>query len=260
MLPTSDLLLLNKRGLVPGPQESDQDFWRRAESAKTTYDEWRETHPLTSPLFDFSLDWVEIFYSKKRLPFWQGALTWLEKIPRIQLHPQFKKGSLLKIYSRQEVLAHEAVHAARAQFFEPRFEEHFAYLTGRKGFRRILGPLLRSDREGRLFLALLALSTAGAMFGVAWLSLLPCAALSFGVMRLARAHSTFRRCEQNLVPFVREKQMVLALMLRLADKEIATIAKSSSEEVARFISQHKNSSLRWKMLSAAYLKEVMNDE
>jgi hypothetical protein len=246
-----ELLLLNKRGIIPGPEETDEAFWKRAEMSSKTYAAWQETHNKTSELFDFCLDWVEIFYSRKSLPFWQGALTWLDEIPKIQLHPRFKKGALLKIYRREEVLAHEAVHAARSQFFESKFEEHLAYLTAKNGRHRFFGPFFRTSRESTLFLALLALSTIAGFFGFTLFSLLSCLALSIGLARLALSHRIFNRCKRKL-SLLKNPRAALSIMLRLTDAEIATFAKSSLDEIRDFISREKNRSLRWKMLSAAY--------
>lgn len=245
------LLLLNRRGIIPGPEEADEAFWKRAEMSTKTYEAWQETHAKTSELFDFCLDWVEIFYSKKSLPFWQGALTWLDEIPKIQLHPQFKKGSLFRIYTRHEVLSHEAVHAARSQFSESRFEEHFAYLTAKSPRHRFFGPLFRTSKESSLFLALLALSMAAGAFGFTLISLFSCLVLSIGLARLALSHRTFNRCKRKL-SLLKNPRSALFIMLRLTDAEIATFARGSLDEIRAFISREKEHSLRWKMLSLAY--------
>ncbi|MFI5334410.1 MAG: hypothetical protein ACHQT8_04485 [Chlamydiales bacterium] len=246
-----ELLALNRRGLIPGPQESDKEFWERVELSAKTYDAWQETHAKTAQLFDFSLDWVEIFYSKKHLPFWQGALTWLETLPRIQLHPRFQEGSLLKIYKRKDVLAHEAVHAARAQFYEPRFEEHFAYLTSEKALERYCGSFFRTSGESTLFLALLSLSMIAIISGFPAVALFAIAFMGIGLARLGFAHRAFNLCKKNLALIVREP---LALMLRLTDKEIALFARSSPSEILAFA--EAQSSLRWQMIAGAYFNRL----
>ncbi|MFI5333812.1 MAG: hypothetical protein ACHQT8_01435 [Chlamydiales bacterium] len=251
-----ELLTLNRRGLIPGPQESDKEFWERLLVSTKTYSEWQETYEKTETLFDVSVDWVEIFYSKKSLPLWQGALTWLDTIPRIQLHPQLKKGSLFNLYSREEVLSHEAVHAARSQFNEPRFEEHFAYRTSKSAWRRCFGPLFRRSEESTLFLALLSVSTIATICGFPLVGLFSCAVLGLGFARLALAHRTFDRCRKNLALLVREPEMALPLMVRLTDREISHFAVASRDEIQQFID--RQNSLRWQMISAAYLPFIVH--
>lgn len=247
------LLLLNKRGIIPGPQEMEEAFWKRADAlVEKNAEAWQETHPKTSQLFDFSLDWVEVFYSKKSLPAWQGAITWIDEIPKIQLHPQLKKGSLLKIYSREEVLSHEAVHAARSQFSEPRFEEHFAYLTTKSPWRRFLGPFFRTSAESTLFLLLLLFCTLAPLFGFPQLFILSIGAVAFGLIRLTLSQYIFKQCQKKLSALVKDPATALSVMLRLTDKEIDSFAKSSPDKISAYIAHEKKHCLRWKVLSAAY--------
>ena len=172
-LSDSELLSLHRRGLIPGPNEVEALFLERIDSieafsAAPPIDEkqalpmqdWKEANQLTDQLFDFKPDWMVAFYSDRHLPFWQGAATWIYetpvRVPLLQLRKKFCKGSYLKMYTRSEVLAHEAAHAARMGFDEKKFEEILAYSTSKRSWRKWLGPLFRSSWESYVFVVLLA--------------------------------------------------------------------------------------------------------
>lgn len=223
-------------------------------------DDWKGAHARTLALFDFAADWVKAFYSKKQLPFWQGAVTWLGYPPLIQLHPNFKKGSYLKLYQRDEVLAHEAVHAMRLPLASKRFEEHFAYQTSKSAWRRWLGPLFHTSKESSLFLLLLLCSVlasylliwAPALTLLKLLIALPWLALAYGLIRLSLEHRTLRTCEKNLRDVIRNPQKARALMVRLTDQEIATFAALSSAHILAYALLEQERSLRWRQLFLAY--------
>ncbi|MBI3900520.1 MAG: hypothetical protein HY324_00050, partial [Chlamydiia bacterium] len=149
-----ELLQLNQEGLIPGPQETEESFRKRVALIKakaaenqlpSAHLEWTFLH--LKELFDFSPRYLPIFYSNASLPFWQGGCCWVEDgIVALQLKKGFAKGSYLGI-SRDELIAHEAVHAARGAFSEPYFEETFAYLTSEKKWRRVLGPVIQRPWE-----------------------------------------------------------------------------------------------------------------
>src|SRR5579872_7343025 len=123
-----ELLEFNRTGFIPGPDETEEKYLKRIESTKAAYLklgvaaipsshwEWVEKKILDG--FDFVPRSLPAFYSNRSLAPWQGAAAWVERdqILAIQLREAFKKGSFLKIYSRSEILAHEAVHAARSAF------------------------------------------------------------------------------------------------------------------------------------------------
>ena len=125
------------RGLIPGPDESEEAFLFRVEQAKPL------AHPEWSDLaLPFKIDWVPITYSNHKIAWWEGAATWIsgEDLPAVQLRKSFERGFFLG-YKRSEVLSHEAVHAARMRFEEPLFEEVLAYSTASQAWKRFLGPL-----------------------------------------------------------------------------------------------------------------------
>ena len=189
-----ELLAYAKRGLIPGPHEDEMAFLERASKAvPLNLPEWKEVSSFTENLYGFAVDWVPCTYSNHKLPFWEGAATWIseDKLPSIQLRRSFKKGKYFG-YQRTEVLSPEAIHAARCMFEEPHFEEILAFRTSSSPLRRFLGPLFRKPWESLLFILFFP-------FGL------------FLLMRLLRAQWIFSS---------RQGQIPLPILICLTDEEI----------------------------------------
>jgi hypothetical protein len=200
-----ELLRLFRRGLIPGPKESEEAFLTRvANSPQLLHSEWQEVSVKTLPVFGCAIDWMPITYSNRRLAWWEGAATWISDTPFIQLKNRFQKGKYLG-YDRTEILVHEAIHAARIKFNEPQFEEMLAYSLSKKSWKRFLGPLFSYSWQP--FLLLLAIFA-----GYFWISI-PLLVLGFSMVGLGWKHYLFRRQGQRL-PF--------SVILCLTDKEIRT--------------------------------------
>lgn len=211
-----ELLACFVRGLIPGPTESEDDFLHRVQAATSlSQPEWEEVAEITLPLFGFAVDWVSLRYCSHRLAWWEGAATWIgeEGLPSIQLRPAFEKGSYLG-YRRSDVLAHEALHAARMRFDEPIFEEMLAYATSTQRWKRFLGPAFRRGWEP---LVLLLALCAGIY--QPWVPLL---FFSAGFAAFFRRHIQFQKCLSKLS---------LPIVLCLTDDEIIRCAKGSIKEM-----------------------------
>ena len=248
-----ELLDLNERGFFPGPDESEEDFLRRVEWVKqaagalgeraipSSHWVWARLH--LRELFGFAPECLPAYYSNRSLAPWQGAASWIEggKISAVQLRENLKRGSYLGIYRREEILGHEAVHAARSAFEADRWEEFFAYMTSESRWRRVLGPIVRSPWEVWPFLAFCLIgSWLPAMFlgAAAWAGI--------GFWRLARGHWILRRASEEIKRDARNVSHVRAILVRLADWEIERLAKGL--EIG-------NESLRWRLLRLAYWKK-----
>lgn len=269
MLQDNELRAYSKRGLLPGPEETEERFLERValvQKVETppnplTDEEWKEAQKITEKLFDFSVDWVKAFYNDKGLPFWEGAATWIEKAPLIQLKSTFRKKRRFSLYRKEEILAHESVHAARMAYRSPRFEEHFAFLTSKSSFRRLFGPLFRYPWESALLLLLLVVSLGAQAASFFWpetfwlntLVLLPWAALTFGLLRLTLSNYTLLRCKQNLRAFAQD---TLPILVRLTDQEIALFANSSKQKIHEYVEREKAKTLRWRMLAMIYFDSL----
>jgi hypothetical protein len=245
---------LNREGFIPGPLETESSFLKRVEQMKKRFQEekdlsradfeWVRCH--IQELFDFKPHFFPLIYSNDSLPFWQGGATWIEEgnVITVQLRKGFQKGSYLG-YSRDELVSHEWVHAARAAFNEDRFEEFFAYLASEKWWRRAVGPIIRRPWEAWPFLIGLSLglfSPWGILASTLW--------MIGGLIRLIRGHRTLRKASNALMSLVQDKKIARAILFRLTDQEISLFAKGID-----VISYGRNQKeLRWQVILLAYFK------
>lgn len=244
-----ELLLLNRKGFIPGPKEAEEAFFQRVEAVKKAFShldcplpsshwDWVRLH--LNKIFDFAPECLPAFYSNRSLAPWQGAASWIEEggAVSIQLREQFRKGSYLGIYQREEILAHEAVHAARAAFREGKYEEFFAYMTSETRWRRVLGPLVTRPWEVWPFLGF-------SLFGPFWEGAFLAAALWLGIgfWRLSVRHRKLGKAANRLWEKTRNKEIVRAVLFRLTDEEIENLAKGKE------VGDH---SLRWRAIRLAY--------
>ncbi len=255
----SKLFQLNKRGIFFGPGESESSFFQRAEAEQNCR---IEPPALIESIFDSIPDWIETIEQSKGLFPWEGAATWIEEKPGgcRSCQIQFKNTRLSRLYPKEEVLAHEMVHAMRLMFDESRFEEILAYRTSKNKFRRYFGPLFSSSKESKGFFVGTVISwviySAEIVFDIQFFEesilLLPLLLIGFGMMRLIRSQRVFASALLNLKKTTSSKLKPLSVLLRLTDKEIELFAKSSPQEICAFASDQKEKSLRWKQIYLAY--------
>ena len=175
---------------------------------------------------------------------WQGAVCWIEEgLPVLQLREGFQKGHYLGLYRREEVLAHEAVHAARAAFEEPENEEFFAFAVSAVRWRRVLGPIVRRPWEVWL---LMGGGLAGALWdGFTWIG---AGILGVGFWRLIRQHRRLKKAAATAMKRLGDKKKVRAVLFRLTDQEIRKMARGEWVE--------GDDTLRWRLIRKAYIKET----
>ncbi len=236
-----ELLTLNAKGFIPGPGETEASFLARIE--KTTVPSetiprahWEWTRHHVNALFGFEPESLIAFYSNKGLAPWQGAACWIDEwgTAQLQLREGFKKGRYLGLYSREEVLSHESIHAARAAFDEPENEEFFAYGSSEKRWRQVLGPIVKRPWEVWIFCGTCILSLfweGGMMASLLWI----CA----GLGRLARQHWRRARATSALKNGCEDKK-IRAILFRLTDLEIRQLAKGKQLQ--------GDDSLRWRLI------------
>ena len=252
-----DLSVLNQRGIFPWPGESRDRFFIRANSYQSILKS--PAFNLTQELFDAVPDWIELRLESKGLLPWEGAATWIEeecgeRAAMIQVKPSLPAS----LYSQEEVLAHELVHAMRLGFKENRFEEILAYRSSKKAFRRYLGPLFSNPTEvkGFLFLILLTWLIYWAEWifdielGGPFLLWTPLFALGLGCLRLMRAQNIFSSALKNLEKALKHPEKSLAVALRLRDQEIVRFSRCSPQEIVAFAK--KATDLRWEQISISY--------
>jgi hypothetical protein len=287
MINDDQLLDLNSRGFVPGPDETAKEFLDRANYGLKLYENWPQVIPYenvilttgqlslvsfakTKPLFDISPDWIPVFFSNYKLMPWQGGAAWIfqenENLPIsafFQMNSHFRnKQHYLWIYDRDELIAHEMSHVGRMMFEEPKFEELIAYRTSNSSFRRFFGSIIQSSTESTYFLMFVfmiffldlyfvAFDYDEAFIKIQWLKILPLSLLIFGFFRLKKRHAVFSKALKNLHSLTNNQKYADAIIYRLQDKEIELFAKSSTDEIRAYINDQK--SLRWRLISLAYL-------
>lgn len=270
MLSDENLLFLNKQGLFPGPGETADLFERRLSLYKEFsldpagfFRKRVETPPfpldtyktVTLNISQYGIEQSSflVFYSNKGLSLLEGGLTTIVEIdgidlPLIQINQNFlKKERLWGIYSKQDVIEHETLHAMRASFEETRFEEFFPYKLSKHPLRRILGPIICKKEEGHLFLALVFAGTVFSLLSFLWASILAFLAsfvlLALGVVRLSASANVLKKAEKHLKEL---KIDPLPFLFRLTDAEIEKIAQISGKELLKYIEEQK--SYRWSLL------------
>lgn len=251
-----DLFALDKIGFIPGPKESEEGFLARVAKTKEQYEtgewipapHWDWVRTYLDELFHVKPLYICAFYSNKRLAPWQGAASWIEnkKLSCIQLRKALKKGSYLG-YRREEILAHEAVHAARSGFEESGAEEFFAYMTSEKKWSRVLGPMIRRPWEAWPFLLC-------AVAGILWAPFYLGGALwaGIGFFRLAKQHLRLRRAADQIFKKTQDARTARAILFRLTDHEIAQFA--NKVPIDRFA--EKQTCLRWRIIQNYLRGEV----
>lgn len=190
-----ELLSFFQRGLIPGPAESEAAFMERVKArVSLSLPEWEEIALPLQEQWGFCIDWVPIFYCPKKLLPWEGAVFSTENKGAPQIFLRKKS---------QEILMHEAIHAAREAFDEPVFEELLAYTTSPTLWKHYAGPLFQHMWEFPLF--------ALAVFFMPFFPWIASAVVVFFLGRLLYRQTLFHRMKKNVS---------LSVLLCLTDREI----------------------------------------
>lgn len=283
------LLAYNKEGLIPGPNESEEDFLVRTEACldlksllsqeenllpfkvELSQKPLEEASALTIPLFGIYPTWLPLFFSNYKLTPWHGGCAWIFQLkddgPRLsflQLRKSFATHKrFLKIYKRDELIAHEVAHVGRMMFDENSFEELIAYRSSSSSWSRWLGPLVQSAYEAAFFimliLALLFLDLYLLMtenyetyFSMMALKLIPAGLLLLAIARLCRRQHTFKKALANLQQALGSLETANHVIYRLTDEEIKLFSTMFSETILHYTKEQKTKSLRWRLIDLAY--------
>lgn len=284
----AQLIEFNRQGLIPGPDENEEAFLKRAHYCLNLKSEIAEKLELpfsdrdhapeevlqpalekTRKEYDLAPTWIPLFFSNHHLLPWHGGCAWIfqanEESPTaafLQLRRAFLNSEkYLGIYSRKELIAHELCHVGRMCFEEPRFEEIIAYRTSPSGLRRWLGAIAQSSWETMAFVLLLCLILAVDLYALAydipleslaWLKLLPIGLLGAGFFRLIKRQQQFDHCLANLQKFFKDPRKASAVIYRLTDREIISFSQQGIECFEDVINEKKGTSLRWRCIEKAY--------
>jgi hypothetical protein len=274
---SSSSLEWNRKGFFALPEDTSESYEARARLCL----EQVGGEPYSIPKYDLEPFWVPVEYSNDGLRLWEAACTWYGETddipPAIQLAKRFQSSSTyLGIYKKEEVLAHEYVHACRANLGSSSFEEIFSYLLSldyakgffskaMRGFRVALGPLFERTWEPFILIflvfSLFVLIVGDAIedsYNAALLRLcfVPVALLAgmgtlFLGARLILRWWQWWRCKWRLDAFLGASS--LPLMVRLIDEEIIQFSKLCPEEIGEWIGA-QGANFRWQLLLSAYKK------
>ena len=249
-----ELLSLNANGIIPGPLDNEESLRQRATFLKTraleqnalSQEDWEGAHERVYALFDCKPIHLPAFYSNRSLTPWQAAASWIEngQLIAIQLRKSLQNKPYFG-YQKEEILAHEAIHAARSGFSEPLFEEFFAYCACKNKWRKTFGPFFRKPWEAWPLLFFLVAGIFSPLFYIGALSY-----LTGGLIRLYQIHHRFKRASSHLQKWAKDSTKVLPLLFRLTDAEITKFA--SGEDLKSYASKQK--CLRWRLIQLVYIK------
>lgn len=285
------LLDYNRQGLIPGPDESEEDFLKRAGYCLNLKyqisNDLKPELPLaaqdlgdpaiirpafvkTLALFDIAPEWIPLFFSNYKLSPWHGGCAWIFQVTEhsplgafFQLRQAFRtKTQYLMFYDRNELIAHEVSHVGRMRFEEPRFEEVLSYRTSNSPFTRWCGPIIQSSWESMLFvislflilvidISLASFQQEQALEIAMWAKAMPAGLILLGLFRLYRKHSEFNSCLERLKTVCGTEQKANAAIYRLQDSEIIAFGKMMPEEIVEY-ARGKND-LRWRLITLAYM-------
>lgn len=245
--------MFDRLGFLPRDGETKEEYQNRFTSRELLFSK-ENYHRLavllkekrTEELYGFSPEAIWGFFSKKKLPIWYGAMTWVmeDDTPIIQ----FRKKKLFG-YSLEEVASHEAVHAFRSDFSGDRFEEIFAYQTSKNKLRRKIGPLFRSPWQIRGFFLTLF---------VPWLSppsylfmsyVIPFGYLVIQWFRLQFDYKLFEKAFVSVKAHFPKSPNPLAILVRMSEEEILLFAKGLG--IKEYIEKMEKNSLRWQQIIAS---------
>jgi len=243
-----ELLEYNRKGIFPLPGETEEIYRARAKSMPTFADPGIS---IIEKLYDIKPSWVPVKYSNERLHFWEGAASFAEEDKiSIELRREFATHArYLRFWKKEDILAHEYVHAVRFPLESEKYEEFFAYFLSfyhHVPVRAFLGPLFLADYEVKIFLLTLLLPLMVLLFSPShfMMALVPFCAIFLGAtVRLALRWTRWCATVKKVGP---------ALMMRLLDDEIDQFSKMDEGAIAHAIEEKKKSSFRWQLLAAAY--------
>lgn len=251
-----DFFEYNRRGIYPLPEETFERYEERARALPACQN---SSSLLLKELYDIAPSFVPVHYSNQGLSPLEAGCTWMDEDNHvsIQLRKSFEdKERLFGLYSKEEVLAHELVHAVRYPLGSDTYEEFFAYyLSSRFGarFRAFLGPLFHHSSESKLFLCTLLAPMGTLIVETTWIALLllflPPLMVTFLSLRLIRRWYRWFSCKNKIG---------LPLMVRLTDEEIEVIHKKKSSELPLWLHEQKASSFRWRFLYERYCEQSEN--
>lgn len=261
----SDLLAYNQQGLLPGPNENENEFLQRVRLF--TDQRYQVDRPCmdslkkAKELYDIEPDWVQIEYTNLGLRFWEAAQV--ESGPKyfkFQLRKSFlNQPKYLGLYCKKEILAHEFAHVGRMAYPASRYEEVFAFESSQK-LRKVLGPLFSTPNESFTLVILTIMSMlsdfvlGSLLYAYIAFKTLPVLYLGFLGLRLLFSRRHYKKTQKKLGLVLQNPKQVRYVMYRLTDAEILHFSKSRLSGIKKYI--HEQKDLRWRLIHLAYFNSA----
>lgn len=258
------LLTYNKKGLFPGPDESEKEFIERAQSfLSSSYIVDKvcpESLHTAQRLYDIKPNWVKVEYTDLGLRFWEAAHV---EVSSKHFHFQLRKSlrdnpKYLGLYCKKEILAHEFAHVGRMKFPASRFEELFAFQTSKK-MRQWLGPLFSNPKQSLTLVVLTMMSLLGDFLlmrtPLAWLffKALPLLYFIYLGICLGFTRRQYAQTVKKLKKMIKDPDNARYIAYRLTEKEIIKFSRSRLKTIESYIEIKKSTELRWRLINLAYL-------
>jgi hypothetical protein len=280
------LVSLDKQGVLIAPGEDLDSFKKRLLKAKATeerisseldkdgkselypgywvYDEFKipktklqRVSSKTSQPFAFKIDWVPAFYAKKSMGIlWGGcAITFPEdEYAVFIIRREFKNKQTWLIYSRDELLAHELCHIARAPINDTPFEEHFAYSVSKSRLRKAIGNCFQQEIDALMFILPIFLLLgvqiyqliSGSCFSLIPFYLFAVIPPMFLLLRNFYLKNIFNKAKKKLLSAGITRAD--AILFRCNGSEIKDFSKLDKDSVLGYLEASKEKDLRWEII------------
>ena len=140
------LINLYNNGFIPGPNESEKQFFSRVEATKKIIENPKQYIPkkftkngLLTPINKASL----LLVGKKNFFIFASSTTIIEIKKNLPIAIITNPSNFSSLFiNKKEVIDHELIHAKRASFPNSKYEEFIAYRTSQSFYRKFFSPIL----------------------------------------------------------------------------------------------------------------------
>ena len=222
----------------------------------------------TAALYGIAVDWVPGFFTNYRMGlFFAGCACYSpeELFALFLVRRAFRDQERWLIYSRQELIAHELCHLARAPLQSRDLEELFAYQTASSGFRRAIGGMLRSPRETWLLLGAVIFLVVAQIINVLtrapenWyrqpmplIFAVPLLVMAWVVVKYAWVRHQFEQARRRITAAC-GAAAALPLLFRCTDAELMELARlGDTPSVQQWLAARAQAEWRWRVINSKF--------
>ena len=215
----------------------------------------------TSRLFGFRCDWVPgFFFPARPLSFFGGYAFYFfpEFFAMFLARNEFRKRPKWLFIERNELVAHEMCHIARAALESQAYEELFAYQTATTAFRRFTGGIFREQIDSFLFLGatfLLLFWQMARAFAFPQLPAWPgwavlAADFTFLLVRHCLTYRRFTTARDKLTRLYGDEAVARTVLFHASDTEIPLLA--DTQNPAMLLDEWSKTQLRWQIVQLRF--------